>query len=83
MFQGLELGRSTFGLALCNMFLVMKKSKELFILMVIILTTTIKSRNIDLIKDKFENRLNYFIELSNSDLYKIINELKRGIYLNF
>ncbi|MCT7536303.1 helicase RepA family protein [Aliarcobacter butzleri] len=39
--------------------------------------TTIKSRNIDLIKDKFENRLNYLIELSNSDLYKIITELKK------
>jgi len=44
---------------------------------------TIKSRNIDLVKDKFGNRLNYFIELSDLDLYRIITELKKKDLADF
>lgn len=71
------IGKSLLSVALCNMFLSDKKIKRVIYLDGDNSQTTIKSRNIDLIKDKFENRLNYLIELSNSDLYKIINELKK------
>ena len=71
------IGKSLLSVALCNMFLSDEKIKRVIYLDGDNSQTTIKSRNIDLIKDKFENRLNYLIELSNSDLYKIINELKK------
>lgn len=71
------IGKSLLSVALCNMFLSDEKIKRVIYLDGDNSQTTIKSRNIDLIKDKFENRLNYLIELSNSDLYKIITELKK------
>jgi len=71
------IGKSLLSIALCNMFLSDKKIKRVIYFDGDNSQTTIKLRNIDLIKDKFENRLNYLIELSNSDLYKIINELKK------
>lgn len=71
------IGKSLLSVALCNIFLSDEKIKRVIYLDGDNSQITIKSRNIDLLKDKFENRLNYFIELSNSDLYKIINELKK------
>ena len=70
------VGKSLMALALCNMLLDAKKVKRVFYLDGDNSHITIKSRNIDLVKDKFGNRLNYFIELSDLDLYRIITELK-------
>lgn len=71
------VGKSLMALALCNMLLDAKKVKRVFYLDGDNSHITIKSRNIDLVKDKFGNRLNYFIELSDLDLYRIITELKK------
>jgi replicative DNA helicase len=57
------VGKSLMALALCNMLLDAKKVKRVFYLDGDNSHITIKSRNIDLVKDKFGNRLNYFIEL--------------------
>ena len=71
------VGKSLMALALCNMLLDAKTVKRVFYLDGDNSHITIKSRNIDLVKDKFGNRLNYFIELSDLDLYRIITELKK------
>lgn len=77
------VGKSLMALALCNMLLDAKKVKRVFYLDGDNSHITIKSRNIDLVKDKFGNRLNYFIELSDLDLYRIITELKKKDLADF
>lgn len=77
------VGKSLIALALCNMLLDAKKVKRVFYLDGDNSHITIKSRNIDLVKDKFGNRLNYFIELSDLDLYRIITELKKKDLADF
>lgn len=77
------VGKSLMALALCNMLLDAKKVKRVFYLDGDNSHITIKSRNIDLVKDKFGNRLNYFIELSDLDLYRIIAELKKKDLADF
>lgn len=39
--------------------------------------STIKQRDIHLLKEKFNNRLNYIIEFSHQDFFKIVDELKK------
>ncbi|WP_066403397.1 DnaB-like helicase N-terminal domain-containing protein [Aliarcobacter cryaerophilus] len=77
------LGKSLMALAICNMLLDAGKIRRVFYLDGDNSHVTIKSRNIDLLKDKFGNRLNYFIELSDSDLYRIITELKKKDLTDF
>ncbi|MFY9100103.1 AAA family ATPase [Aliarcobacter cryaerophilus] len=77
------VGKSLMALALCNMLLDAKTVKRVFYLDGDNSHITIKSRNIDLVKDKFGNRLNYFIELSDLDLYRIITELKKKDLADF
>ncbi|MFW2611101.1 DnaB-like helicase N-terminal domain-containing protein [Aliarcobacter butzleri] len=70
------IGKSLISVALCNILLGDAKIKRVFYLDGDNSSTTIKSRNIESIKDKYKNQLNYFIELSDSNFYKIISELK-------
>lgn len=77
------IGKSLISVALCNMFL-----SDLKIARVIYLDgdnskMTIKSRNIDILKEKFGNKLHYILEISTSDLFKIIFELKKKNLTNF
>ena len=71
------IGKSLISVALCNMFLSDLKISRVIYLDGDNSTMTIKSRNIDILKAKFENKLHYILELSDSDLYIIINELKK------
>ena len=71
------VGKSLMALALCNMLLDAKKVKRVFYLDGDNSRTTIKSRNIEPIKEKYQNQLNYFIELSDFNFYTIINQLKK------
>ena len=70
------IGKSLISVALCNMLLRDGKIKRVFYLDGDNSSTTIKSRNIESIKDKYKNQLNYFIELSDLNFYTIINQLK-------
>jgi replicative DNA helicase len=70
------IGKSLISVALCNMLLRDGKIKRVFYLDADNSSTTIKSRNIESIKDKYKNQLNYFIELSDSNFSTIINLLK-------
>lgn len=70
------VGKSLMALALCNMLLDAGKIERIFYLDGDNSSTTIKSRNIESIKDKYKNQLNYFIELSDLNFYTIINQLK-------
>lgn len=70
------IGKSLISLALCNILLRDEKIKRVFYLDADNSRTTIKSRNIEQIKDKYKNQLNYFIELSDSNFSTIINLLK-------
>ena len=70
------IGKSIISVALCNMLLRDGKIKRVFYLDADNSSTTIKSRNIESIKDKYKNQLNYFIELSDLNFYTIINQLK-------
>lgn len=71
------IGKSLISLALCNMLLRDEKIKRVFYLDGDNSRTTIKSRNIEPIKEKYQNQLNYFIELSDFNFYTIINQLKK------
>ena len=77
------VGKSLMALALCNMLLDAGKIERIFYLDGDNSHITIKSRNIELLKNKFGNKLNYFIELSNSDMYRIIKELKKKDLTDF
>ena len=70
------IGKSLISVALCNMLLRDGKIKRVFDLDGDNSSTTIKSRNIESIKDKYKNQLNYFIELSDLNFYTIINQSK-------
>ena len=70
------IGKSLISVALCNMLLRDGKIKRVFYLDGDNSSTTIKSRNMESIKDKYKNQLNYFIELSDLNFYTIINQLK-------
>ncbi|MFY9084050.1 AAA family ATPase [Aliarcobacter cryaerophilus] len=71
------IGKSLISVALCNMFLSNEKIKRVIYLDGDNSMITIKSRNIDVLKEKFGNKLYYILELSDSDLYRIIAELKK------
>ena len=77
------VGKSLMALALCNMLLDAGKIERIFYLDGDNSHITIKSRNIEFLKNKFGNKLNYFIELSNSDMYRIIKELKKKDLTDF
>ncbi|MCT7647828.1 DnaB-like helicase N-terminal domain-containing protein [Aliarcobacter butzleri] len=77
------VGKSLMALALCNMLLESGKIERVFYLDGDNSRITIKSRNIELLKNKFGNKLNYFIELSDSDMYRIIKELKKKDLTDF
>ncbi len=62
------IGKSLISVALCNMFLSDLKISRVIYLDGDNSTMTIKSRNIDILKAKFENKLHYILELSYSDL---------------
>lgn len=70
-------GKSLLSVALCNMFLSEEKIKRVFYLDGDNSELTIKTRNIHLLKEKFGNRLNYFVELTQTKLTEIINELMK------
>lgn len=44
---------------------------------------TIRTRNIHLLKEKFGSKLNYFVELTSSNLFRIISELKKKDLTDF
>ncbi len=77
------VGKSLMALALCNMLLDAGKIERIFYLDGDNSHITIKSRNIELLKNKFGNKLNYFIELSDSDMHRIIKELKKKDLTDF
>lgn len=70
-------GKSLISVALCNMFLSENKILRTFYLDGDNSELTIKTRNIHLLKEKHGNRLNYFLELSKTNLAQIINEFKK------
>ncbi|MGJ0303357.1 AAA family ATPase [Aliarcobacter cryaerophilus] len=70
------IGKSLITFSLCNMLLRDGKIKRVFYLDGDNSRTTIKSRNIEPIKEKYQNQLNYFIELKDSNFSTIINQLK-------
>ena len=77
------VGKSLMALALCNMLLDAGKIERIFYLDGDNSHITIKSRNIEFLKNKFGNKLNYFIELSDSDMHIIIKELKKKDLTDF
>ena len=77
------VGKSLMALALCNMLLDAGKIERIFYLDGDNSHITIKSRNIEFLKNKFVNKLNYFIELSDSDMHIIIKELKKKDLTDF
>ncbi len=70
-------GKSLISVALCNMFLSENKILRTFYLDGDNSELTIKTRNIHLLKEKHGHRLNYFLELSKTNLAQIINEFKK------
>lgn len=77
------VGKSLVTIAFCNMFLSQNKIKRIFYLDGDNSEITVKTRNIHLLKEKFGNKLNYFVELSNSNLFQIVNELKKKDLTDF
>ena len=77
------IGKSLISVALCNMFLSDLKIERVIYLDGDNSKMTIKSRNIDILKEKFGNKLHYILEISTSDLFKIIFELKKKNLTNF
>ncbi len=77
------IGKSLVSIALCNMFLEEEKIKRVMYLDGDNSELTVKSRNIHLLKEKFSSKLNYFVELSSSNLFQIITELKKKDLTDF
>ena len=77
------IGKSLISIALCNMFLDEGKIKRVMYLDGDNSELTIKTRNIHLLKEKFGSKLNYFVELSSSNLFQIISELKKKDLTDF
>ena len=77
------IGKSLISIALCNMFLDEGKIKRVMYLDGDNSELTIKTRNIHLLKEKFGIQLNYFVELSSSNLVQIISELKKKDLTDF
>lgn len=77
------IGKSLVSIALCNMFLEEKKIKRVMYLDGDNSELTVKSRNIHLLKEKFGSKLNYFVELTSSNLFQIISELKKKDLTDF
>lgn len=77
------IGKSLVSIALCNMFLEEEKIKRVMYLDGDNSELTIKSRNIHILKEKFGSKLNYFVELSSSNLFQIITELKKKDLTDF
>lgn len=77
------IGKSLVSIALCNMFLEEKKIKRVMYLDGDNSELTIKTRNIHLLKEKFGSKLNYFVELTSSNLFQIISELKKKDLTDF
>lgn len=77
------IGKSLVSIALCNMFLEEEKIKRVMYLDGDNSELTIKSRNIHILKEKFGTKLNYFVELSSSNLFQIISELKKKDLTDF
>ncbi|MFA7085833.1 MAG: DnaB-like helicase N-terminal domain-containing protein [Aliarcobacter sp.] len=77
------IGKSLVSISLCNMFLEEEKIKRVIYLDGDNSELTIKTRNIHLLKEKFGSKLNYFVELSSSNLFQIISELKKKDLTDF
>jgi replicative DNA helicase len=77
------IGKSLVSIALCNMFLEEEKIKRVMYLDGDNSELTIKTRNIHLLKEKFGSKLNYFVELSSSNLFQIVSELKKKDLTDF
>ncbi len=77
------VGKSLISIALCNIFLEEQKISRVIYLDGDNSELTIHSRNIHLLKEKYGNRLNYFIELSNTNFSKIVDELKKRDLTDF
>ena len=77
------VGKSLISIALCNIFLEEQKISRVIYLDGDNSELTIHSRNIHLLKEKYGNRLNYFIELSNTNFSKIVAELKKRDLTDF
>lgn len=77
------IGKSLLSVALCNMFLSQQKIGRVLYLDGDNSELTVKSRNIHVLKEKYENKLNYFVELSNTNFSQIISELKKKDLTDF
>jgi replicative DNA helicase len=71
------VGKSLITISLCNMLLNENKIERVLYLDGDNSEVTLNSRNIHILKEKFGNRLNYFVELNSKTLFQIINELKK------
>ena len=77
------IGKSLISVALCNMFLVDLKIARVIYLDGDNSAMTIKTRKIHKLKEKHGSIFNYIFELTTSDLYKIIGELKNKNLIDF
>lgn len=71
------IGKSLLSISLCNMLLSSAKIDRIIYFDGDNSASTIKQRDIHLLKEKFNNRLNYIIEFSHQDFFKIVDELKK------
>lgn len=70
-------GKTYVAVSICNMLLLENKINRIFYLDGDNSELTIFVRNIHLLKQKYENRFNYFVELSRAALLQLLQELKR------
>lgn len=70
-------GKSLIAISVCNMLLYDKKIEQVYYLDNDNSRVTIKSRNIHVIKQKFEDKFRYFVALQDSDFVKIVDSLKK------
>lgn len=72
------IGKSLLAVALCNIFLSEGKIKRVFYLDGDNSELTISTRNIPALKEKYNDRLNYFVDLTRSKYAEIVNKLKKS-----
>lgn len=71
------VGKSLLAVALCNIFLSEDKIKRVIYLDGDNSELTLSTRNIPALKEKFNNRLNYLVELTRSEFIQVVSELKK------
>jgi len=70
-------GKSLIAISICNMLLHDGKIEQVYYLDNDNSRVTLKSRNIHLIKQKYEDKFRYFAALQDSDYVKIVEKLKQ------